>query len=125
MKTIERAPDAVTTADVDADDCCRAPLAPPRLAPARVPPLAERLRALADPTRLGLLDLLAEQAAPVCVCELTPHFALRQPTISHHLRLLREAGLIWMERRGTWSYYAATPAGIRALALAEGLDRPK
>jgi ArsR family transcriptional regulator len=123
MKSIERAPDDRVTAE--ADDCCRAPLAPPRLAPGRVPPLAERLRALADPTRLALLDLLAQQAAPVCVCDLTPHFALRQPTISHHLRLLREAGMIGVERRGTWSYYAATPAGIRALALVEGLDRPQ
>jgi ArsR family transcriptional regulator, arsenate/arsenite/antimonite-responsive transcriptional repressor len=125
MKTITQAPDAVTDTTADADECCRAPLAPPRLVPGRVPPLAERLRALADPTRLGLLDLLAQQAAPVCVCDLTPHFAQRQPTISHHLRLLREAGLIRLERRGTWSYYAATPAGIRALALVEGLDRPE
>src|SRR5690348_12059725 len=96
MKSTERAPDGGMTAE--ADDCCRAPLAPPRLAPDRVPPLAERLRALADPTRLALLDLLAQQAAPVCVCDLTPHFTLGQPTISHHLRLLRVAGMISVER---------------------------
>lgn len=123
MKTTELAPEALTT--VDGDACCHTPVAPPRLAPGRVPPLAERLKALADPTRLGLLDRLAQQATPVCVCDLTPHFAQRQPTISHHLRLLREAGLIHLEKRGTWSYYAATAAGTRALALVEALDQPE
>jgi ArsR family transcriptional regulator, arsenate/arsenite/antimonite-responsive transcriptional repressor len=123
MKTIAQVSD--TTHTEDGDECCRTPLAAARLAPGRVLPLAERLRTLADPTRLGLLDLLAQQASPVCVCDLTPHFAQRQPTISHHLKLLREAGLIRLERRGTWSYYAATPAGVRALALVEGLDRPE
>jgi ArsR family transcriptional regulator len=123
MKITERAPDDVMPADVD--DCCHAPVAAPRLSPDRVPPLAERLKALADPTRLGLLDLLAQQAAPVCVCDLTPHFAQRQPTISHHLRLLREAGLIRLEKRGTWSYYATTTAGTRALALVETLGEPE
>ncbi|HEV2236093.1 MAG TPA: metalloregulator ArsR/SmtB family transcription factor [Ktedonobacterales bacterium] len=117
------APEGATT--MDAATCCEPQaLTPARLAPAHVAPLAERLKALADPTRLGLLDLLARQGAPVCVCDLTPHFAQRQPTISHHLRLLREAGLIRLEKRGTWSYYAATPAGTRALALVEALDRP-
>jgi ArsR family transcriptional regulator len=123
MKLTERAPvDAITA---DAGECCHAPVTTTRLAPGHVAPLAERLKALADPTRLGLLDLLAQQAAPICVCDLTPHFAQRQPTISHHLRLLREAGLIRLEKRGTWSYYAATPAGTRALALVEALDRPE
>ena len=83
--------------------------------------LANRLRALADPTRLRMLDLLARQSVPLCVCEITDQFAQQQPTISHHLRQLREAGLINMEKRGTWSYYWATNEGRRALAAAKSL----
>jgi ArsR family transcriptional regulator, arsenate/arsenite/antimonite-responsive transcriptional repressor len=83
--------------------------------------LADRLRALADPTRLSMLDLLVQQTVPLCVCEMTNLFPQQQPTISHHLRLLREAGLINMEKRGTWSYYWATDEGRRALAAAKSL----
>ena len=83
--------------------------------------LAERLKALADPTRLRMLALLAEHAESLCVCEITPLFELHQPTISHHLRLLREAGLADCERRGTWAYYWATEAGQRALSLVAAL----
>ena len=83
--------------------------------------LADRLRALADPTRLRMLDLLVQQSAPLCVCEITNLFTQQQPTISHHLRLLREAGLINMEKRGTWSYYWATDEGRRTLAAAKSL----
>lgn len=83
--------------------------------------LAERLKALADPTRLRMLALLAEHTEPLCVCEITPLFELHQPTISHHLRLLREAGLADCERRGTWAYYWATEAGQRALSLVAAL----
>jgi ArsR family transcriptional regulator len=83
--------------------------------------LADRLKALADPTRLRMLDLLARQAQPLCVCDITSQFDLHQPTISHHLRILREAQLIASERRGVWSYYAATNAGKRCLALVRDL----
>jgi ArsR family transcriptional regulator len=83
--------------------------------------LAERLKALADPTRLRVLDLLARQREPLCVCEITPRFDLRQPTISHHLRILREAGLIGGEKRGVWSYYWATESGKRAVSVAKDL----
>jgi ArsR family transcriptional regulator len=95
--------------------CCE-PLVPARLGWRYGQGLAERLKALADPTRLGLLDLLVQQSVPVCVCDLTPHFSQNQPTISHHLKLLREAGLIEGERQGIWSYYWATAAGRRWLA---------
>lgn len=95
--------------------CC-APVEAPSLSPARVRTLADRLKALADPTRLAILDLLAQQPAPLCVCDITASFAQHQPTISHHLRLLREAGLVGTERRGIWSYYWATDTGRRALA---------
>lgn len=82
----------------------------------RAASLAERLKALADPTRLRMLDLLARQREQLCVCEITARFPLRQPTISHHIRLLREAGLVAGEKRGVWSYYWATDAGRRCLA---------
>jgi ArsR family transcriptional regulator len=83
--------------------------------------LADRLKALADPTRLRMLDLLAVQSAPLCVCEITDQFAQQQPTISHHLRILREAGLIRGERRGTWAYYAATEEGKRVMSTVRAL----
>src|SRR5215216_3115352 len=66
--------------------------------------LAERLKALADPTRLGIVNCLAS-SGEACVCDLTDGFGLSQPTISHHLKILREAGLIEVDRRGTWSFY--------------------
>jgi ArsR family transcriptional regulator len=77
--------------------------APPLPHDARVA-LAERLKALADPTRIGIVNRLAG-CDELCVCDLTEAFGLSQPTISHHLRLLREAGLVDATRRGTWSYY--------------------
>jgi ArsR family transcriptional regulator len=83
--------------------------------------LADRLKAIADPTRLRILDLLAQQEDPVCVCDITPLFSQNQPTISHHLKLLRQAGLIETERRGIWSYYWATDQGKKTLAALEDL----
>lgn len=72
----------------------------------RAADLAKIFKALGDPVRLRLLSMIASRAGgEVCVCELTPAFDLSQPTISHHLKLLRQAGLIDCERRGTWVYY--------------------
>ena len=67
--------------------------------------LAGLLHALADPTRLQMVSLLAEHPGEVCVCDITGSFALDQSTISHHLRLLREAGVIECVRHGVWAYY--------------------
>ena len=78
--------------------------------------LAVQLKALADPTRLRILDLLAEQQEPVCVCDITDQFDQHQPTISHHLRLLRQAGLVDCEKRGVWAFYWATDLGREQLA---------
>jgi ArsR family transcriptional regulator len=83
--------------------------------------LAELLKALADPTRLRMLDLLAQRTVPLCVCEITARFPQNQPTISHHLRILRQAGLIAGEKRGVWSYYWATDAGTRAVSIVRTL----
>lgn len=97
------------------EPCC-APIAEPSLDEEQTAALAERCKALGDLTRLRLLDLLAQQREPLCVCDLTPRFSQNQPTISHHLRLLREAGLIETDKRGIWAYYWTTDAGRRSLA---------
>lgn len=68
--------------------------------------VAALLKAAADPTRLTMLALLAADPEPTCVCHLEAHFRLAQPTISHHLKVLREAGLVTSERRGAWVHYA-------------------
>jgi ArsR family transcriptional regulator, arsenate/arsenite/antimonite-responsive transcriptional repressor len=98
-----------------ATPCC-APTAAPSLGEAATAVIADRLKALGDPTRLRMLDLLVQQPEPLCVCDITPRFPQNQPTISHHLRLLREAGLIETEKRGTWSYYWATELGRSSLS---------
>nr|WP_245745900.1 metalloregulator ArsR/SmtB family transcription factor [Nocardia altamirensis] len=83
--------------------------------------LAAAFKALADPVRLRLLSLIASRPGEeVCVCELTPQFEQSQPTISHHLKVLREAGLIDCERRGTWVYYWAIPQVLHQLSAAMG-----
>jgi ArsR family transcriptional regulator len=78
-------------------------------------PSAERFKALGDPTRLAIVRQLAG-ADEVCVCHLAPGAGLSQPTISHHLKLLRDAGLVTSERRGTWAYYRLVPEAIAELA---------
>ncbi len=75
------------------------------------------LKAIADPARLRLLSLvLSHEGAEACVCDLLPYFDLSQPTISHHLKVLHEAGLLDREKRGTWVFYLARPAAMAALA---------
>jgi ArsR family transcriptional regulator len=81
--------------------------------------LAARFKALADPTRVAIVNRLAA-ADEVCVCDLNAAFQLSQPTISHHLRILREAGLVESSRRGTWAYYRLVPEAIESLRGALG-----
>jgi ArsR family transcriptional regulator len=81
--------------------------------------LAARFKALADPTRVAIVNCLSA-ADEVCVCNLTDTFELSQPTISHHLKILREAGLVESTRRGTWAYYRIVPEAIEALRGALG-----
>ena len=81
--------------------------------------LAARFKALADPTRVAIVNCLAG-AEEVCVCELNERFDLSQPTISHHLKVLREAGLVDATRRGTWAYYRLVPQAIESLRGALG-----
>ncbi len=98
------------------EPCC-SPVTPPSLSSAQTDRLAETLRAVADPTRLRMLDLLAQQSGPICVCDITDQFSQNQPTISHHLKILREAGLIHTEKRGLWAYYWPSEDGRRTLIV--------
>ena len=73
-------------------------------------------KAIADPIRIQLLNVLRKHAGKVCVCELVPLFDVSQPTLSHHLKVLRDAGLVESEKRGLWSYYYAVPGAVDELA---------
>ncbi|HZT53382.1 MAG TPA: metalloregulator ArsR/SmtB family transcription factor [Gaiellaceae bacterium] len=97
--------------------CCGP--ATPLLAPAERETLAARFRALADPARVAIVNRLAA-AGEVCVCDLTAALELAQPTVSHHLRVLREAGLVEATRRGTWAFYRLVPEAVEALREALG-----
>jgi ArsR family transcriptional regulator, arsenate/arsenite/antimonite-responsive transcriptional repressor len=81
---------------------------------------AERMgaiaKALGDPIRMQLVDVLRKHAGKVCVCELVPLFDLSQPTVSHHLKVLREAGIVGSERRGLWAYYYVNPEALEELS---------
>src|SRR3954468_7021341 len=92
--------------------CC-APGTEP-LPPSERASLARRFKALADPARIGIVNLLSA-SDEVCVCTLTDALGLSQPTVSHHLRLLREAGLVTVEKRGTWSWYRLDADALRSL----------
>ncbi|MFC9789237.1 ArsR/SmtB family transcription factor [Rhodococcus sp. NPDC127528] len=86
--------------------------------------LARMFKALGDPVRLRLLSLIASHAGgEACVCDISPAFDLSQPTISHHLKVLREAGLLDCERRGTWVYYWVIPSALQQLSAVLLTDR--
>jgi ArsR family transcriptional regulator len=96
--------------------CC-APVVAEALDPARAVELARAFKALGDPVRLRLLALIASaDEGEICVCELTAPFELAGPTISHHLKVLRQAGLIDGDRRGTWIYYRVVPSAVARLS---------
>jgi ArsR family transcriptional regulator len=96
--------------------CC-APLASAPLTADEARELAVRLKALADPGRLRLLSLLlASEAQEACTCDLTEPLGLSQPTVSHHLKKLAEAGLVVGERRGVWTFYRVVPEALRGIA---------
>jgi ArsR family transcriptional regulator len=84
--------------------CCR-PLAGPSLSAEEAEATAQLFRVLGDPARVKIVNLLATSGKPVCVCELIEPLGLTQPTVSHHLKKLTEAGLLVREQRGVWAYY--------------------
>jgi ArsR family transcriptional regulator len=99
------------------EGCEPTPVTGPVLSLDEAAELAARFKAVADPTRLRLLTLIAAHAGgEACVCELAAGFDLSGPTISHHLKVLREAGLIAGERRGTWIYYRVVAGTVATLA---------
>jgi ArsR family transcriptional regulator, arsenate/arsenite/antimonite-responsive transcriptional repressor len=107
-----------------ADDCC-APLLREPLTQAQAADLAHVLKALADPTRLRLVSMVAAHVGgEACVCELTEPLGLTQPTISHHLKILVDAGIFSRDKRGVWAWYALRPAALQALAAILGGTAP-
>jgi ArsR family transcriptional regulator, arsenate/arsenite/antimonite-responsive transcriptional repressor len=98
------------------EPCCQ-PVVYPDVERGHAVRIAEVAKALGDPVRLQLVDVLRKHAGEVCVCELVPLFDLSQPTVSHHLKVLREAGVVGSERQGLWAYYYVIPDALQALSL--------
>ena len=99
-----------------ADACC-VPLLREPITAGQAADLARLLKALADPVRLRLVSMVAaHEGGEACVCELTEPLGLTQPTISHHLKILVDAGIFTRDKRGVWAYYALVPSALDALA---------
>jgi ArsR family transcriptional regulator len=98
-----------------AGEACCAPVVHPEVGRDRAARLAAIAKALGDPVRLQLVDVLRRHAGQVCVCELVPLFDISQPTLSHHLKTLRQAGIVDSERRGLWAYYYVLPDALEEL----------
>jgi ArsR family transcriptional regulator, arsenate/arsenite/antimonite-responsive transcriptional repressor len=96
------------------EPCCE-PVVYPDVERAQAVRMAEVAKALGDPIRVALVDVLRRHAGKVCVCELVPLFDISQPTLSHHLKKLREAGIVDSERRGLWAYYYVLPEALEEL----------
>lgn len=96
------------------EPCCE-PLAHPAVSAPEAERLAAIAKALSDPVRLQIVDVLRSHAGEVCVCELQPLFDISQSTLSHHLKKLRDAGVVGVERRGLWAYYYVHPESLKEL----------
>lgn len=109
-------PIALEITDVTAETCC-APLQREPIAPGDAEDLATRLKALADPARLRLISIVAaSDGQEACVCDLIEPIGLAQPTVSHHLKVLTEAGFLTRSKRGTWAYYRLVPGALDEIA---------
>ena len=102
------------------ESCCRDVHEPRPLAETERSEMLGAFKALADGTRLDIFRLIAAQAEPICVCDIVDRFDVSQPTISHHLKVLRDAGLVTATRRGIWAYYEVDPRGIALLERTMG-----
>ena len=96
-------------------ECCTTAEPPVALTASREEQVVQVLRALADPTRLRIVRLLAAQHAPLCACDVIDHVGLSQPTVSHHMKALTQSGLVIATRQGVWMYYALDRTGIAAV----------
>ena len=105
-----------------ADAACCASLSTPSLSDDQAEATARLFKALADPARVRIVNLLATSPEPVCVCEFTKPLGLSQPTVSHHLKKLLDAGLLEREQRGTWAYYSLRRGALGGLADALDLQ---
>lgn len=94
------------------EPCCQ-PIVYPDVERQEADRMAVVAKALGDPVRLQLVDVLRKHAGKVCVCELVPLFNLSQPTVSHHLKVLRQAGIVGSEREGLWAYYYVVPDSLK------------
>lgn len=102
--------------DASSSTCC-SPITGGAMSAEEATMLAAKFKAMADPTRLRLLSLVAaNEGGEACVCDLNEPLDLSQPTVSHHLKILVDAGLLTRTKRGTWSYYALVPGALPALA---------
>jgi ArsR family transcriptional regulator len=97
------------------EPCCE-PVVYPDIERQQAERIAVVAKALGDPIRLQLVDVLRKHAGKVCVCELVPLFDLSQPTVSHHLKVLRDAGIVDSERRGLWAFYYVIPEALEELS---------
>src|SRR4051794_26048500 len=110
---------------MQAASCCG--ITVPRLTTEQVTLAARRFKALGDPTRLTILSTLVANDEPVCACDLGDDVEQKQPTVAHHLKVLRDADLVVSEKQGTWAYCSLHPeaaAWVRAMVAAMVLDRP-
>jgi ArsR family transcriptional regulator len=108
-------------AAVEAAIACCAPLGAPSLDEAEAAATAELFRALADPARVRIVNVLATTDESVCACEFEPALGLSQPTVSHHLKKLTEAGLVDREQRGKWAYFSLKRDAVEKLAAVADL----
>src|SRR5579864_75653 len=97
------------------EPCCE-PVVYPDVERVQAVRMAQVAKAVGDPVRLQLVDVLRKHAGKVCVCELVPLFDLSQPTVSHHLKVLRDAGIVGSERQGLWAYYFVIPEALKELS---------
>jgi ArsR family transcriptional regulator, arsenate/arsenite/antimonite-responsive transcriptional repressor len=100
--------------------CC-APLAASTLSDEEAAATAELFRALGDPTRVRILNLIAQSGGEVCACDLNEHVGLAQPTVSHHLKKLVESGLLEREQRGKWAFFSLNRNAVEKLAAVADL----
>jgi ArsR family transcriptional regulator, arsenate/arsenite/antimonite-responsive transcriptional repressor len=112
----------MTTTPVGVAAACCAPLGAPTLSAEEAAATAALFKALADPHRVRIINLLATSPEPVCVCEFTEPLGLSQPTVSHHLKKLVTAGLLHREQRGVWAYYSLDRDALGRLAAVANLQ---